>query len=95
MKVKNSKLLDGIGAACGVFLVLVLLGNIVNGAMTAKAEADALKATGIGTVLTAAESSPLKVETAKPTASTKLVARCDSFGVPPIAFRSTMWPTTR
>ena len=64
MKVRNNKLLDWIGAACGVFLVLVLLGNIVNGAMTAKAEADALKATGIGTVLTAAESSPLKVETA-------------------------------
>ena len=64
MKVRNNKLLDWIGAACGVFLVLVLLGNIVSGAMTAKAEADALKATGIGTVLTAAESSPLKVETA-------------------------------
>ena len=64
MKVRNNKLLDWIGAACGVFLVLVLLGNIVNGAMTAKAEADALKASGIGTVLTAAESSPLKVETA-------------------------------
>ena len=64
MKVRNNKLLDWIGAACGVFLVLVLLGNIVSGAMTAKAEADALKASGIGTVLTAAESSPLKVETA-------------------------------